>query len=133
MQKLHGIMRSKNIGFNIKRIRDQKGYSQEFMASQLNISQASYARMESEEIKLTVERLQKIADVLETDIAAILDASKVTIQNQINKEGGNGYVENQHIETKETFKKLIQALENENTHLKAEIAFLRSLIRTNKD
>ena len=38
-----------NVNFNIKRVRDQKGYSQEFMASQLNISQASYARMENQE------------------------------------------------------------------------------------
>jgi transcriptional regulator with XRE-family HTH domain len=50
-----------NIGFNIKRLRDQKGYSQEFMASQLDITQASYARIESQKIKLSIDRLQKIA------------------------------------------------------------------------
>jgi len=88
-----------NIGFNIKRIRDQKGYSQEFIASRLNISQATYARMENQEIKISIDRLQKIADVLETDISTFLESSKVTIQNQTNNEGayGNGYVENLHI------------------------------------
>ena len=102
------------------------------MASQLNVSQAWYARMENQEIKLSVERLQKIADILETDISAFLDSSKLNIQNQTNNEGayGNGYIENLHIENKETTKKLIQALENENEHLKTEIEFLRSIIKT---
>ena len=121
-----------NIGVNIKRIRDQKGYSQEFMASQLNVSQAAYARMENQEVKLSVDRLQKIADILETDVSAFLDSSKLNIQNQTNNEGayGNGYIENLHVENKETTKKLIQTLENENEHLKTEIEFLRSMIKT---
>ena len=120
-----------NICFNIKRIRNQKGYSQEFMATQLNISQASYTRMENQEIKLTVDRLQQIADILETDISAFLDSSKLTIQNQTNNEGSyaNGYVENLYIENKETLKKLIQTQENEILHLKTEIKFLQAMIK----
>ena len=120
-------------GFNIKRIRDQKGYSQDFMASRLNISQATYARMESQDIKISVERLKQIADILETDITAFFDSMKLTIQNQTNNEGsyGNGYVENLHIENKETFKKLIQTLEGEIEHLKKEIEFLRSIVKMN--
>ena len=121
-----------NLGFNIKRIRDQKGYSQEFMASKLNISQASYARMESQEIKVSVDRLQKIADILETDVSVFLDSAKLTIQNQTNNEGayGNGYIGNLYIENKETLKQLIQTLKNENDHLKGEVKFLRSIIKT---
>jgi len=120
-----------NIGFNIKRIREQKGYSQEFMASKLDISQASYARIESQEIRLSIERLQKIANILETDILTFLDSSKLSIQTQTNTNGayGNGYVENLYIENKETLKKLIQTMENENQYLKTEIEFLRSIIK----
>jgi len=119
-----------DIGFKIRRAREQKGYSQEFIASQLDITQASYARIESQEIKLSIDRLQKIADVLDMDVLSLLDSSKVTIHNQTNSEGGNGYVENLHIENKETIKKLIQTLENKNEHLKKEIEFLRSMVKT---
>ena len=121
-----------NVGFNIKRIRDKKGYSQEFMAARLNISQASYARMESQEIKLSIDRLQKIAEILETDISTFFDSSKLSIQNQTNHEGayGNGNIQNQYIENNETVKKLIQTLEKENEHLKTEIDFLRSMIKS---
>jgi len=131
MQETYKIIQiMKDTGFNIKRIREQKGYSQEFMATQLDISQASYARLESEESKLTIDRLQKIAEILDTDILAFLDTSRVTIHAQTyNAEAyGNGYVENLHIENKETLQKLIKTLEIENEHLKTEIEFLRSTI-----
>ena len=102
------------------------------MAAELGIKQATYARIESQQIKLDLNKLQNIADILETDIAAFLDSSKITIQNQTNNEGafGNGYVENMHIDNKETTKKLIQTLENENQHLKNEIESLRSIIKS---
>ena len=79
------------------------------MAIKLSMNQATYARIESQQIKLDLNRLQNIADILETDIATFLDFSKITIQNQTNNEGtfGNGYVENMHIDNKETAKKLI--------------------------
>ena len=118
-----------NIVANIIRIRKQKGFPQEVVATELGISQATYARIESEEVGLTIERLYKIAKILETDVAAFVDASKITIQNQTNNEGSNGYVENLYMENKETLKKLIQTLEKENEHLKTEIEFLRSMIK----
>ena len=116
---------------NIKRIREEKRYSQEYMADKLDMKQASYSRLESRESKLTLDRLQEIANILETDISTLLDSSKITIKSQtFNKEAyGNGYVENLHVENKETSQKLIQTLENENQHLKKEIEFLRSLVK----
>ena len=121
-----------NIVSNIKRIREQKGYSQEYMATKLGMQQATYSRLESQESKLTINRLQDIAIILETDIVDLLDSSKITIQNQTNNEGayGNGYVENLFIENKETVKKLVQTLENENQYLKKEIEFLQSIIKS---
>ena len=100
------------------------------MAAELGITQASYARIENQQSNLTVDRMLEIAAILETDVSAFLDASKVTIQNQTNNDYANGYVENLHIENKETVKKLIQTLENENQHLKKEVEFLRSIIKS---
>ena len=50
------------------------------MATQLDITQASYARMENQQSNLTVERLEKIAEILETDAANFFSASKLTIK-----------------------------------------------------
>ena len=120
-----------DIIFNVKRLREQKGYSQEYMATKLEMTQASYSRLENQEANLSIDRLQKIADILETDISAFWDSSKLTIHSQINNEGayGNGYIENLHIENKEATKKLIQTLENENHHLKKVIEFLQSMLK----
>lgn len=87
--------------------------------------------MESQEIRLTIDKLEKIADILETNISAFWDSSKLSIQNQTNNEGayGNGYVENLYIENRETLKKLIEILENENKHLRTEIELLHSVIK----
>ena len=37
-----------NIASNIRRIRETKGYSQDYMAAKLNTTQATYARMEGQ-------------------------------------------------------------------------------------
>jgi transcriptional regulator with XRE-family HTH domain len=49
----------------IRRLRELRNYRQEYMAEQLGISQNAYSRLENGETKLDVERLRKIAEVLE--------------------------------------------------------------------
>ena len=120
-----------NIASNIRRIREAKGYSQEYMAAKLNTEQATYSRMENQKTKLKTEWLQPIADALDTDVSALLDSSKLTIHNQTNSEGAYGnacYVENLHVENKEATKKIIQTLEEKVKHLKSENEFLRSML-----
>lgn len=100
-----------NTGFNIRKQRKKKGFSQEYMANLLNISQASYARLENEETKITVDRLYKIAEILDSNIIDFLDVDRMIIQTQNNTDGafGNGYVQNLHIENKEILEKLLQS------------------------
>lgn len=100
-----------NVGFNIRKQREKKGFSQEYMANSLDISQASYARLENEDTKITIDRLYKIAEVLEVNITDFLEIDKISIQTQNNNDGSyaNGYVQNLHIESKEIYEKLIQS------------------------
>ncbi|WP_322970456.1 helix-turn-helix transcriptional regulator [Faecalibacter sp. LW9] len=99
------------IGFNIRKIRESKGFSQDYMASVLNISQASYARLENEDTKVTVDRLYKIAEILDTNIIDFFDADRMVIQNQTNNEGafGNGYVENLNVGNKNVYEQLLKS------------------------
>ena len=125
-----------NITSNVKRIRELRNYTQEHVALMMGMSQSKYSRIENAEAPLTMDDLQKIAEILETDVTAFLDVPKVTIQNQSHNECANGYVENLHIENKETQNKLIQTLEDtiqqlkdENQYLKKQIDFLQSIIK----
>lgn len=119
-----------NIGFNIRRIREQKGFSQEYLADRLDISQASYARLENEETKITVDRLLKIAEILETEIIDFFNATKSGIQTQNNYDGsyGNGYIQNLTIENKDMMQKVIDLYEIRLKEKDEQIAFLKSLL-----
>ncbi|QNL49782.1 helix-turn-helix transcriptional regulator [Olivibacter sp. SDN3] len=56
-----------NIGAKLKKLRDENGYSQEFVASELGISQSTYHKLESEQIRLTVERAKQLAKLYDID------------------------------------------------------------------
>lgn len=109
------------IGFNIRKIRESRGFSQEYMANVLDISQASYARLENEDTKVTVDRLYKIAEILETSIIDFFDTDKITIQNQNNYDYSNGLIQNMTVESKEVYEKLLQSKDE-------QIALLKKLI-----
>lgn len=52
------------ISKNIRKYREIKGFSQDYMAHQLDINQASYAKIENNSTKLTVDRLFAISKLL---------------------------------------------------------------------
>ena len=52
---------------NIRNARLSRNYSQDYLAYKLKISQNAHSKIESGHTKLTVDRLNKIAEVLETD------------------------------------------------------------------
>jgi len=56
----------------IKTYRKDKGYSQEYMAFKLDISQAAYTNIENQTSKLSVERLIEIADILGQPLSVFL-------------------------------------------------------------
>lgn len=53
-----------------------KGYSQEFMAEKLNISQNSYSKLERGLTSLTVKRLFQIAEIFEISVQDMLPPLK---------------------------------------------------------
>jgi transcriptional regulator with XRE-family HTH domain len=114
-----------NIGENIKRFRDLRKYSQEYMAAQLNINQSSYAKIEKGDTKITVHRLKQIAEVLDVDMSLLLNSSRQTIFNLYDNQTANGRVENLHNHLPE---RLIADYREQIQHLKQEITFLRGLL-----
>jgi transcriptional regulator with XRE-family HTH domain len=64
------------LGEKIRQRRVIKGYSQEYMAFQLDISQNAYSKIEREATELSVKRLFRIAEILETSVFELLPAGK---------------------------------------------------------
>lgn len=55
----------RNYILKIKDIRISKGFSQKYMADQLNISQQMYSKLEKHDRNITLENLIKISELLE--------------------------------------------------------------------
>jgi len=67
---------------NIKRVREDKGYSQSQMAEKLHMDERNYKRIENGEKKIMdLDMLGRIAEALDTDWAELVSGEVVNIEN----------------------------------------------------
>jgi transcriptional regulator with XRE-family HTH domain len=57
----------RTVAVNIRKIRESKDYTQDYLAIKLSISQNAYSKIELGYTKITVERLFQIAQILEVN------------------------------------------------------------------
>lgn len=57
---------------NIRSLRQERKYSQEYMAIRLSVSQNAYSKLERGLTRLTLERLSQIAEILGTNLATLV-------------------------------------------------------------
>jgi transcriptional regulator with XRE-family HTH domain len=62
-----------DIGFQIRKIRESKGFSQENMAMDLNLTQPQYSRRECGKVKFSLEEVKQISILLEVDMNVLLN------------------------------------------------------------
>ncbi|MEO6150556.1 MAG: helix-turn-helix transcriptional regulator [Mucilaginibacter sp.] len=67
-------LKIKAVEANIRKQRETKNYTQEYLAAKLKISQNAYSKIELGYTKITLERLFQIAAVLETNIVELIDS-----------------------------------------------------------
>jgi transcriptional regulator with XRE-family HTH domain len=72
------------IGTKIKKIRELKNYTQEYMSDRLGVSQSTYARFEKDDSDLTVSKINKIAEVLEVSVDDLLHFNERLVFNNYN-------------------------------------------------
>ncbi|HEY9533858.1 MAG TPA: helix-turn-helix transcriptional regulator [Mucilaginibacter sp.] len=70
----------KAIAAVIRKKREERNYTQEYLAYKLNISQNAYSKIELGYTKITVERLFQIAEVLEISAADLLDTDSKNVE-----------------------------------------------------
>ncbi len=66
-------LRIKQVAANIRKIREHRNYTQEYLAAKLRISQNAYSKIELGYTRITVDRLFHIADVLGVDATEIIN------------------------------------------------------------
>jgi len=110
------------IGMKVKRIREFRNYSQEYMAEHLGISQVSYSRIENGQTKLDIQRMEQIANILEVDPMLLFNFDENLVLNNCTVSQGlnnNTYYNYSLAETeRNALLQHIQKLEKENEELK---------------
>lgn len=121
------------IGENIRKIRELKGFSQEYMASKLDIAQRTYSSIESENNKIDAKRLKAIAKILEVNVLDILAFNdKALFTNMHCTQSGVGMFNTIHLGENKLNKvqeARINELQDEVKHLREQVKFLQGLIQ----
>jgi len=78
-----------HIGDKIRKVRELKGYKQEYVADQLGMSVTAYGNLERGESSLSFDRLEEIAKVLEVSVQDILNIpEQFNVQSIVNSQVG---------------------------------------------
>lgn len=75
----------------IKKLRLSKNLSQNYLADELGVDVTNYSRLERGETKISVERLKKIAEILNVNVSLLIeesdtDTNKELLNNELLKE-----------------------------------------------
>lgn len=118
-----------NAGSKIKKYRELRNYTQAYMADRLDISQNTYSKIETGGIKLTVERLKQIAEILEVSVENVLanDNQSFTFHNS-NIDKFYGYIETIQEDNKELTQITINMLNEQISYLRKENERLTDII-----
>lgn len=119
------------IGENIRKVRELKGYSQDYMAQELGVSQRTYSAIENENNKIDTERLESIAKVLEVSVLDLLIFDDKVLFNNTHCVGVGIYSTVNQGDNKrlELYESQMEEMRSEMKHMRSEIEFLRKLIQ----
>ncbi len=124
--------KNKMYGNKIRSLRLLRGYSQEYMANELDITQTTYSRLETDKQKLTAPVLEKLAQVLGVSVADITSNEPLIIQNNASNYGAQGRIENFYADQKETYLKMIDGKDKEIDRLTKQVESLMKLLEKRK-
>jgi transcriptional regulator with XRE-family HTH domain len=116
------------IGNKIRRLRENKGFSQEEMAERLQISRSAYSRIESGETNSWVNHIEKLCKELDMKVEDLL----ITSDNNINTNQDNASAvqtsthQDTHITINQLSEKVIELYEERIKELKEQVEFWKS-------
>ena len=123
------------IGNKIKKVRELKNYTQEYMAERLGITQSGYSRYEKEDGDLTISQLDKISEIFNMKVEDLINFDEKNIFN--NYGPNSNYANANEIVTinngicdkeRELYDKTIKLLEEQILILQERINELKSKI-----
>lgn len=117
-----------SIGKKIKQLRELRNYTQAYMAEELKLSLGGYGKIERDETDISMSRLQKIAEILNTNLSNVLgfESNQVFNQSHNKTAHANGVVQNQQIIGSDKLDEILLDLKQEINNLKNEVKLLKN-------
>lgn len=109
------------VGESIKKLRELKNFTQQHMAAELDLSVSGYGKIERDETDVSLNKLERIAEVLGVDMNTILSFDSKNVFQFTNNQMANGIVQNQYNAQNELLERLVAKYEEENKYLKGLI------------
>lgn len=116
-------------------LRENKNWSQEEMADRLGMSTNGYSKIERGETRLTIPKLEQIADILEVDILELISLGEKNIVFFQESDNNMNIIGSSHEELAVEIKHLKQAInyKNEIISSKNEIISQKDALLKAKD
>lgn len=111
-----------NIGDKIRKVRELKGFTQDFMAGKLEMSQRAYSKIENNDIKLDWGRIEDISKIFEIEPFDLISFDDSLVFNNCSQSGKFQVFNNNFPE------ELKKSYEDRVYHLEKEVLFLRGLL-----
>ena len=112
----------------LRKIREIKGYSQEYVALQMDISHRQYQRIESGEADVSLSKLEEACRVMEISLEQLMGFDeRFILNNCTNKNsvlGGNEVTLNVHFP-----EDMVKVFTDRIEHLEGEIVYLREMLK----
>ncbi len=114
----------------IRELRKENDWTQEEMGKRMNLSRNGYAKLESGERKLSLDKLQKIADIFQVDITELLNSNQEGIVHLSSDERTNSpnYYNSHASQEIDRLQLIISHKEEIIQHQNQEIEMLKKLL-----
>ena len=109
----------------IRLIRESNGFSQEYVAAKLEITQQAYSNIEKNPENWSIKRLKQISEILSVPVTSLIGETEHYIQQNFQQQGGQAatIIHVQGIPENER-----QLYERYIEQLKSEIQMLKSML-----
>ena len=113
-------------------MREAQGFSQEYVASKLNLSQQAYSNLEKNPDNVSVKRMKELSEILSVPLTSIIGEEDTYIQQNFQQQGGQASTvmnvqSNDNI--KEVYERYIKDLKDDIQNLRSQIEFMQGLIK----
>ena len=115
-----------DIGENIRKVRDLKGFSQHALAESIGLSQKQLSRMETNQVSPTLDTLEKICDALGITLKNLLQFNEDLIfNNVVETQNGGEFIAYNNTDVKQIeslYKQLLAEKDKIITMLEAKVS-----------